>query len=152
MSSFEISRSALVDADPARVYDLVADFHQWPAWSPWEGADPHLQRTYGGPERGVGSTYTWRGNRRAGAGSMTITGTTPECIEITLTFEKPFRATNATTFSLEPTPAGATTVTWTMRGERRGVMGVLSRVVPIDRLLAKDFDKGLARLEETARA
>ena len=152
MASFEISRSALIDADPARVYDLVADLHQWPAWSPWEGADPSLQRSYGGAPRGVGATYTWRGNRRAGAGSMAITGATPERIDIALSFEKPFKATNQTTFALDPTPTGATEVTWTMRGERNGVMGVIARVVPIDSLLAKDFDRGLARLGDTARA
>lgn len=151
MPSFEISRSALVEADPARVYDLVADFHQWPSWSPWEASDPALERTYGGAERGVGATYAWRG-RKAGAGTMTITGATPERIEITLTFEKPFRATNETTFSLDPTPAGTTTVTWTMRGRRAGVVGVISRLVPIDRMLARDFDRGLAALDRSARA
>lgn len=152
MSSFEISRSTVIAVDPARLYDLVADFHQWPSWSPWEGVDPDLQRSYGGPDQGVGATYAWKGNRRAGMGSMAITGATPEQIDITLSFEKPFRATNETSFSLDPTPTGGTEVTWTMRGERSGVMGMLSKVVPFDRLIAKDFDKGLAQLDATARA
>lgn len=152
MSSFEISRSAVIQADPARVWDLVADLRQWQTWSPWEGADPALQRTYSGADSGVGAQYAWHGNRRAGAGSMSIVGATPERIDITLTFLKPFRAVNDTVFAFDPTPSGATTVTWTMSGQRSGMMGVLSRVVPVDRLIGRDFERGLAALATSARA
>lgn len=152
MSRFEISRTAVIEADPARVWDLVADFHQWPTWSPWEGSDPALERTYAGPGSGVGAQYSWSGNRKAGAGTMAITAATPERIEITLSFVKPFKAVNDTVFAFDPTPTGGTTVTWTMTGERSGLMGVISRVVPFDRLIAKDFDRGLEQLGASARA
>lgn len=152
MSTFEISRRAVIEADPARVYDLIADFRQWPAWSPWEGADPDLERTYSGADRGVGARYAWSGNRKAGAGSMQITQADPERLDLTLSFRKPFRATNETTFTLDPTPSGGTEVTWTMRGERSGLMGVVSRILPIDTMIARDFEKGLARLDAAARS
>ena len=92
MPSFEISRSALVEADPARVYDLVADFHAVAVLVAVGGVRPGPGADLGGAERGVGAKYAWRGNRKAGAGTMTITAATPERIEITLTFEKPFKA------------------------------------------------------------
>ncbi len=63
---------------------MVDDFHNWPLWSPWEELDPNLQRTYTGPDKGVDAHYAWTGNRRAGEGSMEITGSTPEGIEITM--------------------------------------------------------------------
>lgn len=152
MSTFEISRRTVIEADPARVYDLVADFYQWRSWSPWEGADPALERSYSGAGSGVGAQYAWSGNRRAGAGTMQITAADPERIEITLVFLKPFRATNVTTFILDPTPSGGTEVTWSMRGERSGLMGVVGRLLPVDRMIAKDFEKGLAQLDATARS
>ena len=50
---------------------------------------------------------------------------------------------------LSPTGAG-TDVTWTMHGEHVGVMGLMSRVMPLDKMLGKDFEKGLARLKAVA--
>jgi len=151
-SSFEVSRSTSVEADPARVHDLVDDFHRWTAWSPWEDLDPNLSRTYTGPSSGVGAHYAWRGNRKAGEGSMEITASSPERIEIELAFLKPMRNTNRVEFLLTPTAAG-TDVTWRMSGQVEGVlMTVFSKVVPMDRLVGKDFEKGLARLKAVAEA
>src|SRR6478735_11795761 len=72
-STYTVERSATINADPAHVYAQVVDFHRWTVWSPWEELDPHLQRTYSGPEAGVGATYAWKGNRKAGEGRMEIT-------------------------------------------------------------------------------
>ena len=43
-------------------------------------------------------------------------------------------------------------MTWRMSGEQRGLMSVLGRLVPMDRLVGKDFEKGLARLKSVAEA
>jgi hypothetical protein len=149
MSAFEVSRSTSISADPARVHGLVNDFHEWPKWSPWEDLDPAMQRTYSGAESGVGAHYAWDGNRKAGQGSMEITSSTPERIALTVIFLKPFKATNDIEFSLLPTADG-TEVTWTMRGVQKGLMAVIGKVMPMDRMVGKDFEKGLARLKVAA--
>lgn len=149
MSRFEVSRSISVAADPARVHGLVDDFHEWTAWSPWEDVDPDLQRTYTGPASGVGARYAWQGNRKAGQGSMEITGSTPERIDVRLSFLKPWKATNEVSFELVPTGSG-TDVTWRMWGENTGVAALFSRVFNMDKLLGKDFEKGLTRLRAVA--
>jgi hypothetical protein len=146
MGSFEVVRTTTIAADPARVHALVDDFHEWPAWSPWEGLDPDLRRTYTGPVTGVGAHYAWEGNRKAGQGTMEITGSAPERIDIDLMFMKPFDSASKVTFDLVPTDGG-TEVTWRMRGEQKGIWGVLGKVVSMDRLIGKDFEKGLARLK-----
>ena len=46
--------------------------------------------------------------------------------------------------------ATGTDVTWTMHGEHVGFMGLMSRVMPLDKMLGKDFEKGLARLKAVA--
>ena len=155
MSEYEVVRSVSIAADPARVHALVDDFHEWAAWSPWEGLDPKLQRTYSGPASGVGARYAWQGNRRAGSGSMEITGSTSRAVDIQLVFLKPFAATNHVWFNLRPTEverAPGTAVEWRMRGEQKGVWGVVGRLLPMDRLIGKDFEKGLARLKAVAEA
>src|ERR1700712_2489923 len=117
MGSYSVERSIIVNAPASRLHDLVDDFHHWTAWSPWEDLDPALQRTYSGPDRGVGAHYAWTGNRKAGAGSMEITGSAAEKIEVSVVFLKPFKATNQTVFSFEPSGEG-TRVRWTMTGEQ----------------------------------
>ncbi|GAA4691593.1 SRPBCC family protein [Nocardioides conyzicola] len=146
MGSYEVARTTTIAVDPTRVHALVDDFHEWPAWSPWEDLDPDLQRTYTGPDSGVGAHYAWQGNRKAGQGTMEITGSTPERIDVDLVFMKPFDSASKVTFELVPTDSG-TQVTWRMRGEQKGLWGVLGKVVSMDRLVGKDFDKGLARLK-----
>ena len=149
MGSFEVSRSTGIAADPAVVHALVNDFREWRKWSPWEDVDPDLERTYTGPQSGVGAHYAWSGNRKAGSGWMEITTSTPEQVGIILSFLKPFKATNDVAFLLTPSAAG-TDVTWTMRGEQKGLMAILGKFVSMDRLVGKDYEKGLAQLKAAA--
>ena len=150
MSEFEVARSTTIAADPARVHGLINDFHEWTAWSPWEELDPDLSRDYSGPDTGVGARYAWQGNRKAGQGSMEIIGSTPERIDLRLLFVKPWKADNRVDFRLTPVGDAGTEVTWRMTGEHKGLGILLSKVFSMDRLVGKDFDKGLTRLKALA--
>jgi hypothetical protein len=88
MPSFEHTRSITMAAPPGAVHALVDDFHAWAKWSPWEGLDTDLTRTYGGSEKGGGARYAWAG-KKSGEGSMSITSATPHRIDIDLNFVKP---------------------------------------------------------------
>ena len=149
MGSYTVTRSVDVSAEPSRLHALVDDFHEWPKWSPWEDVDPALRRTYTGADRGVGAHYAWSGNRRAGQGSMEIVSSTPEKIGVKLVFEKPWKAENPVEFRFDPSGAG-TRVTWTMTGDNKGMAAVFAKVFNMDKMLGKDFDKGLARLKAVA--
>jgi hypothetical protein len=149
MSSYNVSRSTTIDADAERVHALVNDFHEWTTWSPWEDLDPKMSRTYSGPQSGPGARYEWHGNRKAGVGSQQITSSTPEGIDIDLSFLKPFKSKSHVHFTFAPMGSG-TEVTWQMDGEQHGLMGVFGKVVPMDKLVGKDFEKGLARLKAVA--
>lgn len=149
MSSFEVSRSTSIDAPPERIHGLVNDFREWRKWSPWEDLDPNLERTYGGADAGVGATYAWKGNRKAGQGAMEITGSTPRQVDVALSFVKPFKAENDVAFTITPAGDGSE-VTWTMTGEQKGLAALFGRIYSMDRLVGKDFEKGLARLKAAA--
>lgn len=151
MRTYEIVRSTHIDADPARVHDLVNNLHEWTSWSPWEELDASMSREYTGPDFGVGAHYRWSGNRRAGAGTMEIVSSDPERIGIRLSFLKPFKAVNEVQFRLTPNATG-TDVDWQMTGEQRGVAGLLGRVVNMDKLVGRDFEKGLFRLKQVAES
>ena len=149
MGAYAVSRSTTVIADPARVHGLINDFHEWTAWSPWEDIDPDLKRDYTGPDQGVGARYAWSGNRKAGEGSMEITSSEPQEIGIKLDFLKPFKARNSVRFTLTPAVDG-TEVTWHMSGEQSGLMALFGKFVPMDKMVGKDFEKGLTRLKAAA--
>jgi hypothetical protein len=152
MADFEVVRRTTIAAPAERVHGLIDDFREWRAWSPWEDVDPELRRDYSGPESGVGARYAWEGNRKAGKGNMEITGSTPERIDLRLTFEKPWKASNAVAFTLAPAGDGSTEVAWHMSGTNTGFAGLITRVVGIDRLVGKDFEKGLARMKAAAES
>jgi hypothetical protein len=150
MAEFTYVRETHIDADPARVHALINDFHNWTQWSPWEDVDPDLRRKYSGAESGVGARYAWEGNRKAGKGDMEIVGSTPERIDVRLTFEKPWKATNAVAFTLVPAGDGATEVTWRMNGTQRGFAALFGKFISMDRMVGKDFETGLANLKTIA--
>ena len=151
MGAFEVVRTATINADPTRVHGLINDFHEWPAWSPWEELDPDMTRTHSGSSSGVGAKYAWRGNRKAGEGSMEITGSTADSIVVDLHFVKPFKAHNEVEFKLTPQGSG-TQVAWHMRGEQQGLWALVGKIYPMDKMVGKDFEKGLARLKVAAEA
>jgi hypothetical protein len=145
-ADYTIERMAVTTASPQTVHHLVDDFHRWVDWSPWEDVDPDLKRTYTGPDAGVGASYAWEGNRKAGAGSMTITESVPaERVVIDLVFTKPFAAKNVTTFLLDSVD-GRTRVRWQMRGTRNLLLRIFGTVVSMDKMVGGDFEKGLGRL------
>lgn len=146
MSTFEVTRSAVIPAPAEEIFPLVNNFHEWTKWSPWEAVDPGMERTYSGSESGVGAKYAWSGNRKAGSGTMEIIGSDePGRINIALEFTKPFKAVNPTTFTFTPSASG-TDVTWTMTGENKGLGKVFALFMNMDKMVGGDFEKGLASL------
>ena len=146
-NTYVVERSTNIDATPAAVYGYLVDFHRWVDWSPWEDLDPKLHRTYSGAEGGVGATYAWRGNRKAGEGRMEITAVEPDrSVTVDLRFLKPFKSTSESRFTLVPADS-STRVTWTMTGKQTFMLKVMGIFTSMDKLVGKDFEKGLRHLK-----
>lgn len=149
---FTITRSTTIDAAPEAVRAQVTDFRRWVDWSPWEGLDPQLTRTYTGPETGVGSSYAWEGNKRAGAGTMRILRDEPGLVEVALEFSRPFPARNTVEFVLSSPAGDRTRVDWIMHGELNPLMRLFSLVKSMDSMMGPDFERGLAQLKRATEA
>lgn len=147
---FLVERGAAVNAEAGTIFGLINDFHHWTKWSPWEGIDPEMTRTYTGPGSGVGASYAWSGNKKAGSGTMTITESVPnDRVVLDLSFLKPFKAENVTTFLLKP-EGNAVRVTWQMTGKKNIFFKLFGFVFSMDKMVGKDFEKGLAQLKAAA--
>jgi hypothetical protein len=148
--TFRVERAAVIEAAPDAIFPLVADFHAWRKWSPWEDRDPAMKRTFSGAERGASAVYAWEGNRNVGAGRMEITGATaPSNIVIKLDFIKPFEGHNVAEFTLSP-QGGGTDVTWAMHGPAPFMSKIMQVFMNMDRMIGRDFEAGLANLKKVA--
>jgi hypothetical protein len=149
MPAFEHTRSITIAAPPPALSALVEDFHTWVKWSPWEGLDTDMRRTYSGSEKGVGARYAWAG-KKSGEGSMVITRSTSDRIDIDLDFVKPIKASHKAVFRFDA-EGNATRVSWTMSGTRNALLAIMGRLF-FDAMIGKDFQKGLAKLKAVAEA
>jgi len=148
--SFRVQRVTSIKAPPDRIFPLLADFHRWSAWSPWEKLDPAMKRTFSGAESGVGAVYAWEGNGKVGAGRMEILEATPASrVAIKLDFLQPMEGHNVAEFTLEP-KGELTTVTWDMHGPSPFVAKLMGVFVSMDSMVGKDFETGLATLKAVA--
>lgn len=144
---FRVERSARIDAPPDRVFEKLSDFREWRSWSPWEELDPAMNRTLSGSPSGPGAVYEWSGNKKVGSGRMEILeADPPRKLAIQLDFITPFEAHNRTEFTLTPAGAG-TDVNWAMIGTHMFVTKVMCLFVSMDKMVGKDFEKGLAKLK-----
>jgi uncharacterized protein YndB with AHSA1/START domain len=148
--AFRVQRATTIQAPPEKVFPLVNDFRAWESWSPWDKIDPNLKRTYAGPASGTGTVYEWRGNKKVGQGRMEIKeAVAPNRVAIQLDFLKPFEAHHRAEFTMTPR-GGGTTVTWDMHGRQPFLLKVMTLFMSMDKMVGKDFEKGLANLKALA--
>jgi len=151
-SDYHVARSASISAPALVVFAQVNDFHNWEAWSPWAKLDPAMKQTYEGPPAGTGAIYSWEGNKQVGAGRMTLTESRPnELVRIKLEFLKPFAATSITEFTFKP-EGNQTAVIWSMTGKKNFMAKAFHLFVNMDKMIGRDFEKGLAQMKATVEA
>ncbi len=148
---FTLSRSTEIAAPPEKIYALVADFHEWPKWSPWEKKDLAMKKTYSGAATGVGQIYEWADNKDVGKGRMTMQALEPgKLVRLKLEFLDPGPFTNDTRFAFVVS-GDKTNVFWTMEGESDGLAQKAMSLM-MDSLVGPDFEAGLAAMKVAAEA
>jgi uncharacterized protein YndB with AHSA1/START domain len=149
--TFRVQRDVTIAAPAEVIFSNIEDFHRWEAWSPYEKLEPTIKKSFSGPERGLGASYSWEG-QKVGSGKMTITELAPnQRVTIRLEFTAPFEATDTAVFELTPQPAG-TQVSWSMTGENSFFGKVVSIFADTDAMIGKDFVSGLLALKQVSEA
>lgn len=148
--SFRVQRSTSIKAPAEKIFPLIADFHAWGAWSPWEKLDPTMKRTHSGAPSGKGAVYAWDGNNEVGAGRMEIAEVSaPSRLTIKLDFSRPMEGHNTAEFTLVPKGDGSE-VTWAMFGPNPYLSKLIGLFLDMDKMIGKDFEAGLANLKALA--
>ena len=141
-SSVTVERTAVIDAAPEEVFEIFASGAGFQKINPWKDADPDLKIALSGPNRGVGSAFSFAGSE--GEGTQTITALEDGrrvVTEIDLgPMGKPVQ-----TFTIEPAESGARVV-WST--EARFGMNPIGRVFGLfmDGRLGPVYERGLKNL------
>ena len=144
--SFRVERLASLNAPPEKIFPYIDGLKRWTEWSPYEGRDPAMKRTYSGAESGKGAVYEWDGNDQVGKGRMEIVDSTPpHRVVIKLDFLKPFEGHNMAELTVEP-KGGQTIVTWAMYGPSTFMTKLVGTFMDMDDMIGRDFAAGLAKL------
>jgi hypothetical protein len=150
--TFTYSRQISISSAPSSVLKFIIDFHKWDLWSPWAKLDPSCKNIFEGPPEGKGAILRWDGNKKVGAGMMTITDVQPpKLVRIQLQFFRPFPAINQVEFALRGENMG-TRVTWTMTGQNTYMSKLMGMLINCKRMIEKQFDQGLAAMKAAAEA
>jgi hypothetical protein len=149
---YRIERSTTIHASADTVFAHINDFHRWLAWSPWEKLDPQMQRTIAGSPSGVGATYSWSGNNKAGAGSMAIAQSRPgSLVAINMEFLRPMKDSSVITFTLS-SEGGETKVNWALEGRMPFISKAVCVFMSMDKMVGPDFERGLANLKRVSES
>ena len=147
-SAFSVQRSAVINAPPKKIYDLVVEPKKWMQWSVWAKRDPDMKVTYSGPPFGMGARWSWV-SKSEGTGSMEFTRVEPDrAVEYALSFPD-FGMRSSGALRLEP-QGDATRITWTNSGDVGGNPLKHYLAAMMDRMVGPDFEAGLANLKKLA--
>jgi effector-binding domain-containing protein len=84
--------------------------------------DTTMEKSYEGPEAGVGAIYRWSGNDSVGTGVLEITESVPhEYIKSTLTFTAPWESESTVEWDFVETDGGVM-ASWAVNGELPGYL------------------------------
>jgi len=145
--SFRVQRTATMNAPAEKIFPYIDGLKRWTEWSPYEGRDPAMKRSYSGAESGKGAVYEWDGNDNVGKGRMEILDSRPpHKVVMKLDFLKPFEGHNTAELTVEPQGA-QTIVTWAMYGPSTFMTKLIGTFMDMDDMIGRDFAAGLARLK-----
>lgn len=144
---FKVERSTEINRPAAVVFEQVKSLQNQQKWSPWADYDPNMKVSYEGNAGEVGSSSHWEGNKDVGKGSQQITAVTASRVESKIHFIEPFESTSDAYIQLESSSPDATKVTWGFKGKNPYPFNVMCLFMDMDKMVGKDFEKGLNKLK-----
>jgi hypothetical protein len=145
-----VDRSIVIAAPADAIYPLIVEPRRFQEWSPWYEKDPNAKYTYEGPERGVGASVRWSGNRDVGEGSQTVI-VAEENRRVLTALDFGSQGTAEASFTLSP-EGGGTRVVWGFVTDL-GFNPVFRWFgLFFDRLLGPEYEQGLANLKRVVEA
>lgn len=141
MAKFSVAKSVEIRASAEKVFSVIDDYHQWPAWSPWLILEPGVDVAV----KEGGKEYSWSG-KRTGSGEMKILNEDPhQRVDMQVTFLKPWKSTSHVWFTLKP-KGDKTELTWYMEGSLPFFLFWMKKAMTA--YIGMDYQRGLTMLKD----
>lgn len=148
---YRVERSAVISAQPGKIFPLIGDLRSWRQWGVWFARDPAMQIEYSPATTEVGAWSQWK-SKSQGDGKMTITAVHPtDAFEYRMEFADVGMVSRGT-MALAPEPGGGTRVTMAMDGDLGHNPLYRWFGVFMNKLVGPDFEAGLANLKRLSEA
>lgn len=145
--SYHVYRSVEVNRPRSEMFHYLKFLKNQEDWSPWSTKDPDMLKTYSGKDGTVGFISAWSGNKDVGVGEQEIINILEgERIDMQLRFFKPWRAKSNAYLKLNESSGNKTRVTWGYTGNHKFPIDIIMLFMSMDKMVGKDFEKGLAKL------
>jgi len=151
-NEYALTRSRMIAAPAAVLYNEVNDYKNWPQFSPWLEQEPDATLTYLEETSGPHAGYAWNGTILGEGNMTTLAVTEDESISQKINFIKPFESQSNIDWSFEP-QNDSTKVSWTMSGK----MDFMSKMYTtffgsFEDTVGPDFERGLFKLDSVTVA
>ena len=148
--NYNVFRTIEIEKTKTEVFEYLKYLDKQQEWSPWAKKDPNMERNLTGIDGEVGAISYWLGNKEVGEGEQEITKIIEgERIEGELRFLKPWKSTSDCYFVTERISDNVTQVTWGFSGTNKFPMSIMMLFMSMDKMVGKDFEKGLQTLKAT---
>ena len=146
--TYDVFRTIEIESPKAKVFPHLLYLEKQQAWSPWAEKDPNMERKLIGTDGEVGAISYWNGNKEVGEGEQEITKIVDgERVEGKLRFFKPFKSESDCYMNLKETTDGKSLVSWGFSGRNKFPMSIMMLFMSMDKMVGKDFEKGLQTLK-----
>lgn len=149
---FGVERSITINAPQSSVANQMFHFSNFHNWSPWQDMDPNMQSEVIGEDGKEGAVYQWKGNDNVGSGEMKNKFTSNNEMEYEMHFKEPFENEADGYWRVEDAGSGHTKAIWGFKSPASFPMNGIMMVMGMEKMLAKDFDKGLNKLKAYTEA
>lgn len=144
---YHIESQIIIRKNKDEIFEYIRYLKNQDFYSKWVMSDPSKKTAFRGSDGSVGFVYAWDSqNKSAGKGEQEIISIQEnKYLDIELRFEKPFEGIAQARMSTENIAEGQTKVTWSMEGEQKYPMNLMSLIM--NKLLTKDLNTSLINLK-----
>jgi len=159
-TDYSVERTVTIAAPANVVADEMLQYKNFKHWSPWQHLDTNMKTEITGPERTVGTRYFWSGENGAGSGEMIIKSFinstsedrkySTESLGYTMHFKEPWESEADGYWRVEDAGNGQSKAVWGFTTHSGFPLNGIMMLMGMEKMLAKDFDKGLNNLKAVA--
>jgi hypothetical protein len=143
MPKITVQSEILINQPREYLIDYLADFRNWPAWSPWLVLEPNCPVICSGIPGLVGHDYHWEG-QLLGSGRMVLREKTPDRLEMGLALQHPIVVKAVIVIKIQPQDQGCKLI-WLTEFTLSWAYFYLKKRMKFN--LCSDFQRGFSMLK-----